>query len=43
VVEEKRREDAIRDEDLRVRRRGWDDLDDFDPVARRLRRAFDSG
>ncbi|WP_433275095.1 type IV toxin-antitoxin system AbiEi family antitoxin domain-containing protein [Pseudonocardia xinjiangensis] len=43
VVAEKRREDAIRDEDLRVRRWGWDDLDNFEPVARRLRLAFDAG
>ena len=41
-VEEKRREDAIRGEDLRVRRWGWDDLDHFEPVARRLRLAFDA-
>jgi hypothetical protein len=42
VVEEKRREDAIRDTGLRVRRWGWDDLDNFGPVATRLRQTFDA-
>ena len=42
VVEEKRREDAIRDAGLRVRRWGWDDLDNFGPVATRLRQTFDA-
>lgn len=40
VFEEKRREDALRDEDLRVGRWTWADLDAFDPVAQRLRRGF---
>ncbi len=40
VFEEKRREDAIRDEDLRVVRWVWDDLRAFGAVARRLERAF---
>jgi hypothetical protein len=40
VFEEKRREDALRDEGLRVARWTWDELDHFDPVAERLRRAF---
>jgi hypothetical protein len=40
VVEEKRREDALRDEELRVRRWMWDELDGVETVAHRLRRAF---
>jgi len=40
VFEEKRREDLIRDEALRVVRWVWDELDRFDVVAARLRRAF---
>lgn len=40
VFDEKRREDAIRDEDLRMTRWTWSELDDFTPVADRLRRAF---
>jgi len=40
VFEEKRREDALRDEDLRVTRWTWHDLDSFAPVAQRLRHAF---
>lgn len=38
VFEEKRREDAIRDEDLRMTRWTWADLDPFADVATRLRR-----
>lgn len=37
VFEEKLREDAIRAEDLRVVRWTWRDLDQFAPVAQRLR------
>ena len=37
---EKVREDAIRDQDLRVVRWTWFELDAFAPVAERLRRAF---
>ncbi len=40
VFEEKVREDAIRDQDLRVVRWTWFELDAFAPVAERLRRAF---
>jgi hypothetical protein len=40
VYGEKRREDAMRDEDLRGVRWGWDDLHPFAPTAARLRRAF---
>ena len=40
VVAEKLREDEIRDLDLRVVRWIWGDIDHFDPVAERLRRAF---
>ena len=40
VVAEKLREDEIRDLDLRVARWTWAEIDDFDPVAERLRRAF---
>ncbi|QYN32143.1 type IV toxin-antitoxin system AbiEi family antitoxin domain-containing protein [Pseudonocardia sp. DSM 110487] len=40
VVAEKLREDEIRDLDLRVVRWIWPEIDDFDPVAGRLRRAF---
>jgi hypothetical protein len=40
VVAEKLREDEIRDVDLRVVRWIWADIDHFDPVAERLRRAF---
>ncbi|MDT7621951.1 MAG: hypothetical protein QOF99_2852 [Pseudonocardiales bacterium] len=43
VFEEKRREDALRDHGLRVVRWCWDDLDTFDAVADRLRRAFRRG
>jgi hypothetical protein len=37
---EKLREDALRDEDLGVTRWVWDELDDFAPVAARIRRRF---
>ncbi len=37
---EKLREDEIRDLDLRVVRWIWPEIDEFDPVAGRLRRAF---
>lgn len=40
VFEEKRREDELRDEGLGVVRWTWADLDDFTPVANRLRRRF---
>lgn len=40
VYAEKLREDALRAEGLRVVRWGWADLDDFAPVAARLRRAL---
>jgi hypothetical protein len=40
VYEEKRREDALRDEDLRMVRWGWLDIDPFTETAARLRRAF---
>jgi hypothetical protein len=40
VFAEKVREDAIRDTGLRVVRWTWDELDSFDAVAARLRRAF---
>jgi hypothetical protein len=40
LVEEKRREDALRDEDLGVVRWIWSDLADFGPVAQRLRSRF---
>ena len=40
VFQEKRREDAIRDAGLTVRRWTWSDLDRFAPVAERLRRDF---
>jgi len=40
VFAEKVREDALRDEDLRVVRWTWHDLDNFDDVAARLRHAF---
>jgi hypothetical protein len=40
VFEEKIREDALRDEDLRVARWIWAEIDHFDPVAERIRRAF---
>jgi hypothetical protein len=40
VFAEKLREDAFRDEGLRVVRWTWADLDNFAPVAERLRRAF---
>jgi hypothetical protein len=43
VFEEKRREDAIRDENLAVVRWRWSDLDDFGPTADRLRRRFTRG
>jgi hypothetical protein len=41
VFEEKRREDLLRDEELRVVRWVWEELDRFDVVATRLRRAFE--
>jgi hypothetical protein len=41
VVAEKRREEALRDIDLQVVRWYWDEIDPFDAVAARLRRAFD--
>lgn len=37
---EKVRVDAIRDEDLRMMRWIWRELEDLAPVADRLRRAF---
>lgn len=40
VVDEKRREDLIRDEDVRFVRWMWPDLDRFDAVAARLWRAL---
>jgi hypothetical protein len=40
VFAEKLREDALRDAGLRVVRWTWRDLDPFDGVAKRLRRAF---
>jgi hypothetical protein len=40
LVEEKLREDALRDEDLRVVRWIWKDLTDFGPTAERLRSRF---
>jgi hypothetical protein len=40
VYAEKRREDAMRDEDLRGVRWGWDDIAPFAPTAARLRRTF---
>jgi hypothetical protein len=40
VVAEKRREDAIRDEDWRVARWTWSELEPFDVVARRIERSF---
>lgn len=40
VVAEKLREDEIRDLDLRAVRWIWSEIDDFDPVAERLCRAF---
>jgi hypothetical protein len=40
VVEEKIREDAIRDEDWRVTRWIWDEIDPFLEVARRIERSF---
>ena len=43
VFAEKLREDAFRDEGLRVVRWTWADLDNFAPVAERLRRAFGVG
>jgi len=42
VFREKRREDAIRDEELAVVRWTWQDLDEFNGVAARVRRAFRS-
>lgn len=42
VFAEKLREDAMRDEDLRMVRWTWSDLHAFNGVARRLRRAFDA-
>jgi hypothetical protein len=40
VFTEKRREDALRDHGLEVVRWVWDELDRFDEVAARVRRAF---
>jgi hypothetical protein len=40
VFAEKRREEALRDLGLKVVRWYWDELDSFDEVAARLRRAF---
>lgn len=40
VYAEKRREDAMRDEDLRGVRWGWDDITPFGPTAARLFRTF---
>lgn len=40
VYAEKRREDAMRDEDLRAVRWGWSDITPFAPTAARLRHAF---
>jgi hypothetical protein len=40
VVAEKRREDAIRDEEWRVTRWIWSELELFDAVARRIERSF---
>jgi len=40
VYAEKRREDAMRDEDLRAVRWGWADITPFAPTAARLRHAF---
>jgi hypothetical protein len=40
LVEEKLREDALRDEDLSVVRWIWKDLTDFGPTAKRLRSRF---
>jgi hypothetical protein len=40
VVAEKRREDAIRDEDWRVTRWTWSELEPFAAVARRIERSF---
>ena len=40
VVEEKIREDAIRDEDWRVTRWIWDEIEPFLDVARRIERSF---
>ena len=43
VFDEKRREDALRDHGLEVVRWVWDELDPFDDVAARIRRAFARG
>jgi hypothetical protein len=43
VFEEKRREDAIRDEGRRVVRWTWSDLDHLDRLGQRVRRARDRG
>jgi hypothetical protein len=40
VIAEKIREDAVRDEDWRVTRWIWKELDPFDEVARRIERSF---
>ena len=40
VVAEKRREDAIREEGWRVTRWIWNELEQFDEVARRIERSF---
>jgi hypothetical protein len=41
VYREKRREDELRAERLAVVRWGWEDLDGFEAVARRLRRGME--
>ncbi len=43
VFVEKRREDALRGEELQVVRWVWDELPTFDTVAARLLRAFERG
>jgi hypothetical protein len=43
VFDEKRREDALRDQGLQVVRWVWAELATFDVVAARLRRAFVRG
>lgn len=40
VIAEKIREDAVRDEDWRVTRWIWKEIDPFDEVARRIERSF---
>jgi hypothetical protein len=43
VFREKRREDLLRDQGLRVVRWVWDDLPRFEVIAQRLRHAFSVG